>query len=57
MCIRDRRGAEVVLVAGPVHLPDPVNVRRVNVRSAAQMHAAVLAGLPCDVYILSLIHI
>ncbi len=46
-----QRGAEVVLVAGPVHLPDPVNVRRVNVRSAAQMHAAVLAGLPCDVYI------
>ena len=46
-----QRGADVLLVAGPVHLPDPMNVRRVNVRSAAQMHAAVMAGLPCDVYI------
>ena len=33
-----RRGAEVVLVAGPVHLPTPAGVQRVDVRSAAQMH-------------------
>ena len=44
-------GATVVLVAGPVHLPTPDGVRRVDVRSAAQMHAAVLAELPADVYI------
>lgn len=46
-----RRGAEVVLVAGPVSLPTPADVVRVNVRSAAQMHSAVLGALPADVYI------
>ena len=46
-----RRGAEVVLVAGPVHLPTPAGVTRVDVRSAAQMHAAVFAAFPADVYI------
>ncbi len=49
--IAAQRGAEVVLVAGPVHLPTPDGVRRVDVRSAAQMHAAVLDALPCDIYI------
>ena len=44
-------GATVVLVAGPVQLPTPDGVRRVDVRSAAQMHAAVLAELPADVYV------
>ena len=38
-----RRGAEVVLVAGPTPLTTPVGVRRVDVRSARDMHAAVLA--------------
>lgn len=37
------QGAEVVLVAGPVALATPTGVRRVDVRSAAEMHAAVLA--------------
>ena len=45
------RGADVVLVAGPVHLPTPPGVRRVDVRSAAQMRDAVLSALPCDAYI------
>jgi len=45
------RGAEVALIAGPVHLATPANVRRIDVRSAAQMHAAVLAELPADIYI------
>lgn len=45
------RGADVVLVAGPVNLATPANVTRTDVRSAAQMHAAVIAALPCDVYI------
>ncbi len=44
-------GAEVVLVAGPVYLATPAGVARVDVRSAVQMHAAVLAALPADVYI------
>ncbi len=34
-------GAEVVLVAGPVHLPTPRGVRRVDVRSALDMQQAV----------------
>lgn len=46
-----RRGAEVVLVAGPVSLPTPAGVRRIDVRSAAQLHAAVMAALPADIYI------
>lgn len=46
-----QRGAEVVLVAGPVQLPTPAGVQRVDVRSAAQMYDAVMATLPCDVYI------
>jgi phosphopantothenoylcysteine decarboxylase/phosphopantothenate--cysteine ligase len=45
------RGAHVVLVAGPVHLPTPAGVQRNDVRSAAQMHDAVLSALPADVYI------
>jgi len=35
-------GADVTLVAGPVHLPTPRGVRRVDVQSARQMHEAVL---------------
>lgn len=35
-------GAEVTLVAGPVHLPTPRHVTRIDVRSAQQMHDAVL---------------
>ncbi len=46
-----QRGAEVVLVAGPVQLPTPPGVARVDVRSAAQMFDAVMAALPCDAYI------
>lgn len=46
-----RRGAEVVLVAGPVHLPTPDGVTRIDVRSAAQMHEAVTSALPADIYI------
>ena len=46
-----RRGAQAVLVAGPVHLPTPDGVQRIDVRSAAQMHDAVLGALPADVYV------
>ncbi|MGB5856316.1 MAG: bifunctional phosphopantothenoylcysteine decarboxylase/phosphopantothenate--cysteine ligase CoaBC [Oceanisphaera sp.] len=35
-------GADVTLVSGPVTLTTPVGVTRVNVESAAQMHAAVM---------------
>lgn len=46
-----RLGAQVVLVSGPVHLATPPGVQRVDVRSAAQMRAAVLGALPADIYI------
>jgi phosphopantothenoylcysteine decarboxylase / phosphopantothenate---cysteine ligase len=46
-----RRGIDTVLVAGPVQLPTPEGVRRIDVRSAAQMHDAVLGALPADIYI------
>ena len=45
------RGADVLLVAGPVSLATPPGLERIDVRSAAQMHAAVMAALPCDVYV------
>ena len=45
------RGAQVALVAGPVHLATPAGAQRIDVRSAAQMHDAVLSALPADVYI------
>ena len=34
-------GAEVTLIAGPVQLPTPANVQRVDVVSATEMHSAV----------------
>lgn len=36
------RGATVTLIAGPVHLETPRNVKRVNVESAKQMYEAVM---------------
>jgi len=38
-------GAQVTLVAGPVALPTPIGVQRVDVRSALQMRDAVLQHL------------
>lgn len=46
-----QRGASVVLVAGPVSLPTPAGVDRVDVRSAREMHDAVLEALPADAYV------
>ncbi len=45
-------GARVTLIAGPVHLPSPPGVERVDVETAVQMAAAVDAALPCDVAIM-----
>jgi len=36
-------GANVMLIAGPVHLPTPRGVQRIDVRSATDMHSAVLS--------------
>ena len=42
-------GAEVVLVSGPVNLPDPPGVEVVHIETARQMLAAVEKALPADV--------
>ena len=47
-----RAGARVTLVAGPVHLPTPAGVVRVDVETARQMAAAVEAALPADVAVM-----
>jgi phosphopantothenoylcysteine decarboxylase / phosphopantothenate---cysteine ligase len=41
-----QRGARVTLVSGPVHIPEPRGVRVVHVRTAREMHDAVLEHLP-----------
>jgi len=40
-----QRGAQVILVSGPVHLAQPHGVRVVQVRTALEMHDAVIAHL------------
>jgi phosphopantothenoylcysteine decarboxylase/phosphopantothenate--cysteine ligase len=44
-------GAEVVLVSGPVHIPDPPGLSVVKVETAQQMLKAVEQALPADVAI------
>lgn len=45
-------GMHVMLVSGPVSLPTPAGVQRISVRSAEQMHAAVMAHVPeADVFV------
>lgn len=42
-------GADVTLVAGPVSVPTPVGVRRVDVETAREMLAACEGALPADI--------
>jgi len=46
-------GARVTLVTGPVHLPTPDRVQRIDVVSARDMLAACEAAMPCDLFIAS----
>jgi len=47
-----KAGAEVVLISGPVSLPTPAGVQRLNVESAEQMLAAALELAPAaDIFI------
>ena len=48
-----RRGADVILIAGPVALATPVGIRRIDVESTADMHAAVMQYEDADVIIMS----
>jgi len=45
-------GARVTLVAGPVQLPTPPGVERVDVETAREMAAAVEQALPADVAVM-----
>jgi phosphopantothenoylcysteine decarboxylase/phosphopantothenate--cysteine ligase len=47
-----RAGARVTLVAGPVHLPTPAGVTRVDVETARDMADAVRRALPADVAVM-----
>jgi len=47
-----RAGARVTLVSGPVSLPTPPGVTRIDVETARQMAAAVDTALPADVAIM-----
>ena len=52
MLFRSEAGAEVTLVAGPVSLSTPRGVRRIDVRSARDMHQAVAPAMhQADVFI------
>jgi phosphopantothenoylcysteine decarboxylase/phosphopantothenate--cysteine ligase len=44
-------GAKVTLISGPVHLPTPDRVERIDVISARDMLAACEAAMPCDLLI------
>ena len=46
-----REGAQVTLVSGPVTLPAPPGVTRVDVETARDMLAAVEAALPADIFV------
>jgi phosphopantothenoylcysteine decarboxylase/phosphopantothenate--cysteine ligase len=41
-------GAQVILISGPVNIPDPVGVKTVRVETAREMLAAVEHALPVD---------
>lgn len=45
-------GAEVLLVTGPVSLPTPAGVIRIDVETAVEMEKEVAAGLPVDAAIM-----
>lgn len=46
------RGARVTLVAGPVALATPPGVTRIDVETAREMEAAVMAALPADLAVM-----
>jgi phosphopantothenoylcysteine decarboxylase/phosphopantothenate--cysteine ligase len=47
-----KMGAKVTLISGPVNLPTPLDVKRVDVSSALQMHHECMSNLSqCDIFI------
>lgn len=47
-----RAGAEVILVSGPVELPDPQHAETFHVQTAREMQRAVETALPADIAIM-----
>lgn len=48
----EEAGASVILISGPVQLPAPGNVQRLNVETAVEMHAAVMKHIhTADIFI------
>jgi phosphopantothenoylcysteine decarboxylase/phosphopantothenate--cysteine ligase len=41
----EHRGADVILVAGPTHLPDPINVQKIGIQTAREMADAVFDNM------------
>ena len=41
-----KRGAKVILISGPVNLETPAGVERMDVRTAQEMHRAIMERLP-----------
>tara|TARA_R110001583_G_scaffold99273_1_gene244578 strand:+ start:18918 stop:20132 length:1215 start_codon:yes stop_codon:yes gene_type:complete len=47
-----KMGANVTLISGPVNLPTPLNVQRIDICSALQMHHECMGNLTqCDIFI------
>ena len=42
-----KRGAEVILVSGPVQIKAPAGVKRITIQSAQEMYEAVMAHFDC----------
>lgn len=47
-----RAGAEVILISGPVDIPDPDHAETLHVQTARDMHKAVETALPADIAIM-----
>lgn len=45
-------GAEVILVSGPVDIPDPENCETINIQTAREMQQAVETALPADIAVM-----
>ncbi len=47
-----KAGAEVILISGPVDIPDPQNAETLHVQTAREMQKAVETALPADIAIM-----
>lgn len=47
-----RLGADVTLISGPTALPTPIDVRRIDIESTADLHAAVLDHADADIVVM-----